>query len=231
MQLYLDTANLNEIREIAAWGILSGVTTNPTLLAREKNADMRAVIGEICRLVDGPISAEVISEDVAGMLREGREYAAWHPNVVIKIPMTPAGLTAVAQLAREGIRTNVTLVFNANQALFSARAGAYFVSPFLGRLDDISEDGMGLVRDIVRIYRNYPAITTRVLAASIRHPRHIVEAALAGADVATCPYKVLKQAVTHPLTDAGIEKFLADWRKLHPVPEDGRRREAAPITD
>ena len=213
MQIFLDTANLDEIREIAAWGILAGVTTNPSLLAKEKGADFRATIEEICRLVNGPVSAEVISTDVAGMLDEARRYAAWHPNVVVKIPLTPTGISAVSTLAREGIKTNVTLCFNANQALFTALAGATYVSPFVGRLDDISEDGMALIRDIVQIFRNYPQLKTKVLAASIRHPRHLTDAALAGADVATVPTAMLKQAIKHPLTDAGLEKFLSDWKK------------------
>ncbi len=212
MKIFLDTANLGEIREIAAWGILAGVTTNPSLLAKEKGADFRATIAEICQLVNGPVSAEVIATDVPAMLAEARQYAAWHPNVVVKIPLIPNGISAAAVLAREGIQTNVTLCFNANQALFAALAGATFVSPFVGRLDDISEDGMGLIRDIVRIYRNYD-LRTQVLAASIRHPRHITDAALAGADVATIPTAVLKQAIKHPLTDAGLEKFLSDWKK------------------
>ncbi|MBI4788904.1 MAG: fructose-6-phosphate aldolase [Chloroflexi bacterium] len=213
MKIFLDTANLDEIREIAAWGILSGVTTNPSLLAKEQGADFRETIAEICRLVNGPVSAEVIATDVPGVLAEAREYAAWHPNVVVKIPLTPNGISAVSILAREGIKTNVTLCFSANQALLAALAGATFVSPFVGRLDDISEDGMALIRDIVKIFRNYAYIKTHVLAASIRHPRHLVEAALAGADVATVPTAVLKQAIKHPLTDAGLEKFLSDWNK------------------
>jgi transaldolase len=213
MKIFLDTANLNEIREIAAWGILAGVTTNPSLMAKEKGADFRETIEEICRLVNGPVSAEVIATDVEGMLAEARRYAAWHPNVVVKIPLIPNGISAVSVLAREGIKTNVTLCFNANQALFAALVGATFVSPFVGRLDDVSEDGMALIRDIVRIYHNYPSLKTHVLAASIRHPRHLVEAALAGADIATVPTAVLRQAIKHPLTDAGLEKFLSDWKK------------------
>ncbi|MGQ9925469.1 MAG: fructose-6-phosphate aldolase [Chloroflexaceae bacterium] len=212
MQLYLDTANLDEIREAATWGVLSGVTTNPTLIAREKGADFKATITEIAELVDGPISAETISLDAAGMVQEGIEYAAWHPNVIIKVPSTTEGLKAVTQLARRGIRCNVTLCFNAVQALMAARAGAFIISPFVGRVDDTGVDGMQLIREISQIYRQDPEIKTKILSASIRHPRHIVESALAGADIATCPFKVLQQAMRHPLTDRGIDQFLADWR-------------------
>ncbi len=212
MQIYLDTANINEIREAAGWGILSGVTTNPTLIAREKGADFKSTISEIATLVDGPISAETISLDAEGMLREGHEYAQWHPNVIIKVPSTTEGLKAVYQLAKDGIRTNVTLCFNAAQALFAARAGAFIISPFVGRVDDTGVDGMALIREIAQIYRTDPQIKTLVLSASIRHPRHIIDSALAGADIATCPFKVLQMSMKHPLTDRGIEQFLADWR-------------------
>lgn len=212
MQLYLDTANLNEIREAASWGILSGVTTNPTLIAREKGADFQSTIQEIAALVDGPISAETISLDAAGMVQEGLEYAAWHPNVIIKVPSTTEGLKAVYQLAQRNIRTNVTLCFNAAQALMAARAGAFIISPFIGRVDDTGVDGMALIEEISAIYRQDAEITTKILAASIRHPRHIIDAAIAGADIATCPFNVLRQAMRHPLTDRGIEQFLADWK-------------------
>ena len=212
MQIYLDTANINEIREAASWGILSGVTTNPSLMAKEKGADFQSTIQEIASLVDGPISAETISLDGAGMVKEGREYAKWHPNVIVKVPSTPEGLKAVYQLAKDGIRTNVTLCFNANQALFAARAGAFIISPFIGRVDDTGVEGMQLIREISQIYRNDDAIKTLILSASIRHPRHIIDSALAGADIATCPFKVLEQSMKHPLTDSGIEKFLADWK-------------------
>ena len=212
MQIYLDTANINEIREAASWGVLSGVTTNPTLIAKEKGADFQATIQEIATLVDGPISAETVSLDAEGMIHEGRQYAKWHPNVIIKVPSTTEGLKAVYELAKDGIRTNVTLCFNAAQALLAARAGAFIISPFIGRVDDIGVDGMDLIREIVAIYRNDPAIKTNVLAASIRHPRHIIDAAIAGADIATCPFKVLQQSMKHPLTDKGIEQFLADWK-------------------
>jgi transaldolase len=211
MQLYIDSANINEIREAASWGILSGVTTNPTLMAREKGADFQSTIQEIATLVDGPISAETISLDGEGMVREGLEYAQWHPNVIIKVPSTTEGLKAVYQLAKNNIRTNVTLCFNANQALFAARAGAFIISPFVGRVDDTGVDGMTLIREIAQIYRQH-GITTKVLSASLRHPRHIIESALAGADIATCPFKVLQMSMKHPLTDKGIEQFLADWK-------------------
>ena len=212
MQIYLDTANINEIREAASWGILSGVTTNPTLIAKEKGADFKSTISEIATLVDGPISAETISLDAEGMLREGREYAQWHPNVIIKVPSTTEGLKAVYQLAKDGIRTNVTLCFNAAQALLAARAGAFIISPFVGRVDDTGVEGMTLIREIAQIYKGDPEIKTLVLSASIRHPRHIIDSALAGADIATCPFKVLQQSMRHPLTDKGIDQFLADWK-------------------
>lgn len=211
MEIFLDTANLDEIRTAARWGILSGVTTNPSLLAREEGACFEDTIKEIAALVDGPISAETVSEDAAGMVAEGVEYAAWHPNVIVKVPSTPAGLEAVSRLRERGIRCNVTLVFNANQALFAALAGAFVVSPFLGRLDDVSHDGMDLIREIAAVFELNPRIETRILAASIRHPRHVIESALAGAHIATCPFKVLQQAMKHPLTDRGIRAFLADW--------------------
>lgn len=210
MQIYLDTANINEIREAASWGILSGVTTNPSLIAKEKGADFKATISEIATLVDGPISAETTVLDAEGMVREGLEFAQWHPNVIVKVPSTTEGLKAVYRLAKEGIRCNVTLCFNANQALFAARAGAFIISPFVGRVDDTGVDGMNLIREIVQIYRS-GGITTKVLSASIRHPRHITESALAGADIATCPFKVLEQSMKHPLTDKGIDQFLKDW--------------------
>lgn len=211
MELYIDTANINEIREAASWGILAGVTTNPTLMAKEKGADFKSTIQEIASLVDGPISAETVSLDAEGMVREGHEYAEWHPNVIIKVPSTTEGLKAVHRLAKDGIRTNVTLCFNANQALFAARAGAFIISPFVGRVDDTGIEGMQLIREIVQIYRTH-ALNTKVLSASIRHPRHIIDSALAGADIATCPFKVLEMSMKHPLTDIGIEKFLADWK-------------------
>lgn len=213
MRIFLDTAIIDEIREAARWGILSGVTTNPTLMSKNVGMSHEQVIRTIADIVDGPISAETVSLDTAGMLVEARRFAKWHPNVVVKVPSTPNGWAAVKALKSEGIRCNVTLCFSANQALFAALAGAYIISPFVGRLDDISEDGMQVVRDIVEIYRQHH-LTTLVLAASIRHPLHIIEAAKAGADIATVPFKVLEQAAKHPLTDKGIETFLADWKKF-----------------
>lgn len=213
MRIFIDTADLDEIREVARWGILSGVTTNPTLLSKNAGKPHAEIIKEIAALVDGPISAETVSLDTAGMLEEARRFAAWHRNVVVKVPSTPNGWAAVQRLKQEGIRTNVTLCFSANQALFAALAGAYIISPFVGRLDDISEDGLHVVRETVEIYRRHD-LPTLVLAASIRHPRHIIEAAKAGADIATVPLKVLEAAAKHPLTDKGIESFLKDWQKF-----------------
>ncbi len=213
MRIFLDTANLDEIREVARWGILSGVTTNPTLMSKNAGKSHEAVIREIAAIVDGPISAETVSLDTTGMLEEARRFASWHPNVVVKVPSTPNGWAAVKQLKAEGIRTNVTLCFTAPQALFAALAGAYIISPFVGRLDDISQDGMQVVRDIVEIYRQQ-RLTTLVLAASIRHPLHIIEAAKAGADIATVPFAVLEAATRHPLTEQGIERFLKDWGRF-----------------
>jgi transaldolase len=213
MKIYLDTANLAEIREAARWGILSGVTTNPSLMAREEGADFEDTIRTIAGLVDGPISAETVSEDADGMVREGVEYAAWHSNVIIKVPATPAGLEAVSRLGHRGIQCNVTLIFNTNQALMAALAGAFVVSPFIGRLDDISQDGMSLIGDIVTIFDNYD-FSTEVLVASIRSPMHLVEAGRVGADICTLPYKVFIQLMKHPLTDIGIERFLKDWESM-----------------
>ncbi|HAA89176.1 MAG: putative transaldolase [Thermoanaerobacterales bacterium 50_218] len=210
MEIYLDTANVEEIRKAAQWGVVSGVTTNPSLVAREKR-DYREILEEICALVDGPISAEVLSLDAEGMVKEARELAKIHPNIVIKIPMLPAGTEAVKRLAEEGIRSNVTLVFSAPQALLAARAGAAFVSPFIGRLDDIGQDGTAVLADIVQIFRNYQ-VETKIIAASIRHPWHVLEAARLGADIATVPFAVLEKMYQHPLTDRGIERFLNDWK-------------------
>ncbi|MDN5364723.1 MAG: transaldolase [Eubacteriales bacterium] len=212
MQIFLDTANIDEIRQAAEWGVISGVTTNPSLIARE-GRDFRQVVKEICAIVDGPISAEVISLKAEEMVREAEELAAIHPNVVIKIPMTPEGIKATGILSKKGIRTNVTLVFSANQALLAAIAGATYVSPFVGRLDDVGHDGIEVVRQTAEIYENY-LFDTQIIAASIRHPRHVLEAALAGAHIATVPFAVLKQMFAHPLTDAGIKKFLEDWAKV-----------------
>ncbi len=211
MLLFLDTANINEIREINQWGVLNGITTNPSLVVKE-GGDFKSLVKEICSIVKGPVSAEVVSTDTEGMLKEGRDIATWASNVMVKCPLTPAGLAATSILNSEGIKVNVTLCFSVNQAILAARAGATFVSPFLGRLDDINEDGIRLIEDIVQVFRMHD-LKTKVLAASIRHPVHITKVALAGADIATMPYKVFKQLVHHPLTDAGLELLLADWNK------------------
>jgi transaldolase len=213
MRFFLDTANIQEIREVAQFGILSGVTTNPSLIAKEKQ-NIRLVIKEICEIVEGPVSAEVIGTTAAEMIAEGRQLASLAQNVVVKIPMTLEGLKAVHALSEENIPTNVTLVFSANQALMAARAGAIFVSPFVGRVDDISEDGIKLVKTIADIFAIHD-IGTEIIAASIRHPMHVTQAALAGAHIATVPYKVLLSIVNHPLTDAGIQRFMDDWKKAN----------------
>jgi len=213
MKFFIDTANVKEIREAASLGILDGVTTNPSLVAKE-GKDFHGVLREIVSIVNGPISAEVTATDKEGMIAEGRELARIHPNIVIKVPLTLVGLQACKALHNEGIKTNVTLCFSPSQALLAAKAGATYISPFVGRLDDISHDGMELIGMIRTIYDNY-GFETEILAASLRHPRHVVEAALAGADVATIPFKVVMQLINHPLTDIGQEKFLADWKKLN----------------
>ncbi|MBS6063273.1 fructose-6-phosphate aldolase [Criibacterium bergeronii] len=210
MKIFLDTANLDEIKEGASWGIVDGVTTNPSLIAKE-GKDLKETIKAICEIVDGPISSEVLSENHEDMIKEARELAKIHKNIVVKIPMTIEGLKAVKVLSAEGIHTNVTLIFSANQALLAAKAGATYVSPFLGRLDDIGIEGMELVRTIVEIFDIY-GYDTQVIAASIRHPMHVIDAALAGSHIATIPMKVLKQMAAHPLTDNGIEKFNNDWK-------------------
>ena len=212
MKFFIDTANLDEIREANEMGMIDGVTTNPSLVAKEGDVDFKEHIARICEMVEGDVSAEVTSLDTDGMLREGREYAQIAKNVVVKCPLTLDGLKATRKLTDEGIGVNVTLCFSPSQALLAAKAGAKYISPFIGRLDDISTDGMQLIRDIIQIYDNYD-FTTEVLAASIRHPMHIVDCALAGADVATIPYKVIQQLVKHPLTDKGLDAFLADWKK------------------
>lgn len=209
MRFFLDTAEVDEIRKAARWGVISGVTTNPTLVAKS-NQDLKKVISEICDIVEGPVSAEVVSADVDGMVREGRELAAIHGNVVVKIPMTAEGMAAVRVLSDDGIDVNVTLVFSPQQALLAAAAGAAYVSPFVGRLDDIGEDGIGLVSDIAEVFA-LQDIPVEIIAASIRHPKHVIDAALAGADIATVPFVVLEKCFRHPLTDSGIERFLADW--------------------
>jgi len=214
MKIFLDTANLDEIKTAHSWGVLDGVTTNPSLVNKE-GADFRTRVVEICDIVQGPVSAEVTAskDDTAAMVKQGKEIASWNEHIVVKIPCFTAGLAAVSQLAAAGIRTNVTLVFTPSQALLAAKAGATYVSPFLGRLDDIQHVGMDLVRELVTIFDNYE-FTCEVLAASLRNPLHVVDAALAGADVATLPFKVIEQVMHHPLTDIGQEKFLADWQKL-----------------
>lgn len=209
MKIYLDTGNVKEIAEAARMGILDGVTTNPSLVSKE-GRDFKDLILEICQLVDGPVSAEVVSVEAEAMVKEGLELARIHPNVVVKCPLIPEGLAATKRLAAEGIRVNVTLCFSPTQALLAAKAGAWCVSPFIGRLDDVSSDGMELIRQIVTIFHNYD-YPTQVLVASVRHPQHVVEAALVGGDICTMPFGVFQQLAKHPLTDIGLKKFLADW--------------------
>jgi transaldolase len=211
MKFFIDTANIDEIKEAHSMGMVDGVTTNPSLVAKEKRP-FEQIIRDICEIVDGPISAEVIAVDAAGMVAEARELAKIHANIVIKIPMLVDGLKAVRTLAREGIKTNVTLVFSPLQALMAAKAGATYVSPFIGRLDDLSQDGLALVEQIVDIYDNYD-FDTEIIVASVRHPLHVLESALMGADIATIPFSVLAKLAAHPLTDKGLKAFLADWEK------------------
>jgi|UniRef100_A0A7V3NUS1 transaldolase len=212
MKIFVDTANVKEIEELAQWGIIEGATTNPTLLSQE-GGDPVKVIKRICEILKGPVSAEVVSTDYEGMVKEARELAKIDEHVVIKIPMTVDGLRAVKTLSREGIKTNVTLIFQPLQALLAAKAGATYVSPFVGRLDDISHYGLDIVEQILQIYENY-GFETEVIVASVRHPLHVLEAALMGAPIVTVPPKVIRQLVNHPLTDIGIERFLKDWEKL-----------------
>lgn len=212
MKLFIDTANVDEIREIAEWGVVDGVTTNPSLIAKEKR-DFKEVVTEITGIVDGPISAEVVSLKHDEMVEEAKELAKIHKNIIIKVPMTEEGLIAVKELHAMGIKTNVTLVFTSTHALLAAKAGASYVSPFLGRLDDISTNGLNLIEEIMDIFSNYD-YDTEVIAASIRHPMHVVECARLGCDIATVPYKVFKQMLHHPLTDSGIERFLKDWESV-----------------
>lgn len=209
MNIYLDTANVKEIKDAMSQGAVDGITTNPSLAAKE-GRDFKELLLEICRLVDGPISAEVINVEADAIVKEGRDLAKLHKNIVVKCPLIPEGLKATKRLAAEGIRVNVTLCFSPTQALLAAKAGAWCVSPFIGRLDDISSDGMALIRQIMTIYRNYD-YKTQVLVASVRHPQHVVEAALAGGHICTMPYSVYQQLIKHPLTDIGLKKFLADW--------------------
>lgn len=212
MKFFIDTANIAEIKEAVSLGLIDGVTTNPSLVSRE-NREFRELIKEICTIVDGPVNAEVISLDAGGMVKEARELSPIHENIVVKIPMTPEGLKAVKTLSKEGIKTNVTLIFSASQALLAAKAGAAYVSPFVGRLDDVSYAGMELVGQIRTIFDNY-GYTTEIIVASIRNPVHVVDSAMIGADVATIPFKVLLQLAQHPLTDIGIRKFMEDWQKV-----------------
>jgi len=213
VRIFLDTANIDQIRQGVKMGVVSGVTTNPTLVSKEGLADYEAVVKEICSIVPGPVSAEVLVEGVEPMIEQAREIAVWAPNVVIKIPATATGLEVISVLAKEDIKVNMTLCFSLNQALLGALAGATYVSPFVGRLDDIGHDGMELVRDIVDVFEYYQ-LTTEVIAASIRHPEHCVAAAKAGAHIATVPYKVLTQMTQHPLTDIGVTRFLNDWQRV-----------------
>jgi|SRR6056297_41778 len=213
MDFFIDTANLEEIKTAANFGVIDGVTTNPSLVSKEGDIDFHTRIKDICEIVDGPVSAEVLSIDTEGMIEEARELAQLASNVVVKIPMTIDGLKAVKTLSKEGIKTNVTLVFSANQALLVAKAGGTYASPFIGRLDDRAHEGMDLVKNMRTIYDNYD-FETKILAASIRHPLHVKYAALAGADIATIPYSVIEKMAKHPLTDSGLESFLNDWKKL-----------------
>jgi transaldolase len=212
MKFFIDTANIDEIKEAAALGVLDGVTTNPSLVSKE-GKDFRKLLDEILKIVDGPVSAEVIATDYQGILKEGRDLASIHKNIVVKVPLIKEGLKAVKTLTDEGIKVNVTLCFSPTQAILAAKAGATYISPFVGRLDDISTSGMELISQIVQIYRNYD-YKTEVLVASVRHPLHVVEAALIGADVCTIPFGVIKKMFNHPLTDIGLENFLNDWKKL-----------------
>jgi transaldolase len=214
MQIFLDTANIDQIRQAAKLGIVSGVTTNPSLVSKESTSDYETVTKTICSIISGPVSVEVLAEDADAMIEEARLKASWAPNVNIKIPITADGLRAISVLSKENIKINMTLCFSVNQALLGALAGAAYVSPFVGRLDDVGHDGMQLVKDIIDVLKNYPHLSTQVIAASIRHPLHCVIAARAGAHIATVPYNVLMQMIRHPLTDVGIERFLADWKSV-----------------
>ena len=214
MEIFLDTANIDQIKQAAKLGVISGVTTNPSLLAKEGHADYEAATKKICELIEGPVSVEVLSEDAESMIKEARVKAAWAPNVNIKIPITSEGLKATSVLSEEGIDVNMTLCFSPNQALLGALAGAAYVSIFIGRLDDIGQDGMKVVEDTLTILGNYPELDARVIAASIRHPMHVTSAAMMGADIATVPYAVLMQMIQHPLTDTGIKRFLADFKSV-----------------
>lgn len=213
MRIFLDTANTDQIRQAAKLGVISGVTTNPSLVSKEGLADYKAVVQEICSIIPGPVSAEVLAEEAQAMIEQARDISTWAPNVVIKIPVTADGLEAISILAKENIKINMTLCFSLNQAILGALAGATYVSPFVGRLDDIGHNGMKLVRDIVDVFNNYK-ISTEVIAASLRHPQHCVAAAKAKAHIVTVPYPVLMQMIKHPLTDIGVARFLSDWRRV-----------------
>lgn len=213
MKIFLDTAEIDEIRTAARWGVLNGVTTNPSLFARV-GGSYDDVLKQICKITPGPVSAEVVAVDVAGMLREGRHFAKLAPNIVVKVPMSEEGLEAIARFAQDGIKTNCTLIFSSNQGLLAAKAGASLLSPFVGRLDDINEDGMDVVRELVTMVRTHD-LKTEVLVASVRQPRHVTQAALAGAHIATVPYKIVRQMIHHPLTDSGILQFRKDWESVH----------------
>lgn len=213
MKLFLDTANLADIKKYAAWGLVDGVTTNPSLVAKE-GVPFEKRVKEITKVVKGPVSAEVISQDTKGMVKEGKQYAKWAKNIYVKCPMTPEGLMATQELSKNGIRVNMTLVFSSAQALLAAKAGAAFVSPFIGRINDMGQDGMGLIEEIVATYANY-TFKTEVLVASVRSPRQVAESAMLGADICTIPPAIYEKLVKHPLTDQGLEKFLSDWKKAH----------------
>jgi transaldolase len=225
MKIFLDTAHIDEIRSAVPWGVVDGVTTNPSLFARV-GGDYDEILREICRRIPGPVSAEVVAEDVEGMLRQGRHFAQLAPNIVVKVAMSEEGLEAIARLAADGVRTNCTLIFSANQGLLAAKAGASLLSPFVGRLDDVSERGMDVVRELVAMVRTH-ALRAEVLAASIRNPRHVTEAALAGSHIATVPLSVLRQMIRHPLTDSGLQQFRADW---HGVTRGRDGRNAGEVT-
>src|SRR5690349_16877003 len=218
MKIFLDTADIEEIRTVARWGVLDGVTTNPTLFAKTSGKTYDEVLVEICGITSGPVSAEVVAEDVEGMLKEGRHFAKLAPNIVVKVPMSEEGLEAIYRFAEEGIKTNCTLIFTANQGLLAAKAGASLLSPFVGRLDDINQDGMDVIRELVTIVEVHD-LDTEVLAASIRHPRHMTDAAMLGAHIATTPFKILQMMIHHPLTDSGIIKFREDWDKARKAAE------------
>ena len=225
MKIFLDTADINEIRQAAKWGVLDGVTTNPTLYAKV-GGSYEDILKEVCSITSGPVSAEVVADDVEDMLQEGRAFAKLAPNIVVKVPMSENGLEAISRFAEEGIKTNCTLIFTANQGLLAAKAGASLLSPFIGRLDDINQDGMDVIRELVTIVEVHD-LDTEVLAASIRHPRHMTDAAMLGAHIATTPFKVLQQMVHHPLTDSGIKKFREDWDKARHTADASAKPEAA----